>query len=420
MTVNKNRGFVLIVGNFEFPDGNAAGKRVLGIGLIFKQLGFQPVFVGVDKTLPANHNIEETRREGYGMSAYCLSYPQGLFGWMNYQKPFENTLNVIQEIGKENIAAFVAYGNPCVSILMNKFRKWCRENDIFFIADCVDWIEFSEKGFVHNIIKFLDTNFQKRYVIARADAVIAISRYLYEFYSKTTRNVMLLPPVTDVRLNRDEVLRSLEKYNLAGGSDRRKSFVYAGSPFWINPDSTPDTFKDRLDRTVELFYKVFQKTDRFTFDIYGITKEEYLIVLPRHQKMLDEMVAHVIFHGNYAIKELERRIINADFSVLHRDDNLVTQAGFPTKVSESVSLGVPVITEKTSNIVDYIITGYNGILITPENEQESLLEIIKFDNGQVLKMKMNCIQDEIFDYRRFVTTFEENIGTAKIRTVVAN
>lgn len=397
----------MIVGNFEFPDGNAAGKRVAGIGFIFKELGYKPIFIGVDKSLPGNHNIENSCGEGYGMRSYCLPYPQGLTGWLNSRQPFERTMRIIEKIGAENIAAFVAYGNPCVSILMNKFRLWCKKKDIFFIADCVDWIQFSEKGFIHNVIKFIDTNFQKRYVISRADAVITISRYLYDFYTRSgCNNVVMLPPVTDARLHHDEIMQALKKYDSADDSGRSKSFVYAGSPFWINPNATTDTFKDRLDRSVELFYKVFKTTQKFIFNIYGITKEEYLIVLPQHRQMLAEMENHVIFHGNCPAGELEKRIINADFSILHRDDNLVTRAGFPTKVSESISLGVPVITVETSNIADYIVDAHNGFLITPENELDVMLKIISFSDQAILNMKMNCIQEETFDYRKHAKSIE--------------
>jgi glycosyltransferase involved in cell wall biosynthesis len=405
-TVNKTGNIVLIVGNFEFPNGNAAGKRVAGIGFILKQLGYEPVFLGVDRKQEKSKSVEDSHFEAFGMSAYALPYPQGLINWVNSRVPFEKTMRVVQRIGLKNIVAFVAYGNPCISILMNKYRLWCRENGIFFFADCVDWIQFSEKGLLHSIIKYLDTNFQKRYVIARADAVIVISSYLYDFYSRVGRRVLKLPPVTDVRLHSAAIAIALKKYNSGSKTVTPKNFVYAGSPFLIKPNASPNTFKDRLDRSISLFYKVFARTNKFVFDIYGLTRDEYLLVLPQHRKMLEEMKDNVFFHGNIESCELEKRIIEADFTILHRDDNLVTRAGFPTKISESISLGVPVIAESTSNIGDYIVDGYNGVLINPNNELDRLLDVIACDAGRMCEMKSNCINDELFDYRKFVPSFE--------------
>jgi glycosyltransferase involved in cell wall biosynthesis len=420
MTKKINRNVVMIVGNFEFPDGNAAGKRVRGIGFILKELGYEPIFVGIDKTLPANYNIEESHRAAYGMDAYALPYPKGILGWLNYPRSFKKTIQIIEKIGASNVLAFIAYGNPSISALMNKYRLWSKRNDIFFIADCADWFQFSHKGFIHNIIKFIDTNFQKRYVFPRADGLIAISRFFFNFYGKLGCHMVMLPPVTDVRLCKEKIKCSLKKYDTNADSVRGKMFVYAGLPFWVSPNTVTDRFKDRLDRSVELFYKIFKITDRFIFNIYGITREKYLIVLPQHQQMLAEMESHVIFHGNCQPSELEQRIIDADFSILHRDDNLVTRAGFPTKVSESISLGVPVITEKTSNIADYIIDGHNGFLITPENELDVMLKIISFSDQAILKMKMNCIQDETFDYRKYVKSMGAFLQTVKINREVMN
>ncbi len=399
--LNDNKNIILIVGNFEFPDKNAAGKRVLGLGFIFKEIGFKPIFIGIDKSIKINTNILDKKQNSYGFSAYSMPYPKGFSGWLNFHKPYTQTMQVMNEIGIDNIAGFLAYGNPSISILMNKYRKFCRAKGIYFIADCVDWIQFSNRGFVHNIIKYLDTNFQKRYVIAKADLVIAISRYLYKFYKSKDCNVIEVPPVSNTKLKKDKINAEMHLL-LSQIKECKKTFIYGGTPFGISSKITPDKFKDRLDRSVEMFYQLFQNTKDFIFNIYGITKKDYLIVLPQHESMLNEMRNHVVFHGSVPIEELEQHIIRSDFSVLHRDDNLVTKAGFPTKVSESISLGTPVITEPTSNIIDYIIDGENGYIINAENELEKLREIVKLNKTEILKMKQKCLERPPFDYRLFM------------------
>jgi len=403
---------VLITGNFEFPDKNAAGKRVLGFGFILKEMGYEPVFVGVNKNYPASGKIEDTYLEAHGMGSYSLPYPSGMWGWLDYPKQLRKVLKVAYQIGYARLVAIIAYGSPAISLWMNKLRKWSKKNGILFIADCVDWIQYSDKGFSYNVIKFFDTNFQKRFIIPKADAVIVVSRYLYNYYARKGCKLEMIPPVTDVRLYRDEIERSLDRLK-STSEERITRFVYAGIPFSISYNAKRSSFKDRLDRTVELFHKVYAKTKRYVFNIYGITKEEYLTTLPDHREMLDEMNGKIYFHGQCEQKNIINEIIKSDFSILHRDDNLVTKAGFPTKVSESISLGVPVITEKTSNIDEYIIDGYNGIWITPEDEVERIIELINGTNSMIVNMKMNCINDGPFDYRKYKSSFYELLTKTK-------
>jgi len=400
------KNVILITGNFEFPDANAAGKRVLGFGFILQELGYEPIFLGINKNLSISENTEDTYLEAYGMVSYSLPYPRGMIGWANYSRQLKKVIRLIDKIGKHRLTAIIAYGSPSASFWMNNLCSWSKKNGILFLADCVDWIQSSDKGVAYNVAKFLDTNFQKRVVIPRASAVIVANRYLYNYYARKGCKLVMIPPVTDVRLHRDKIELSIKRL-MDAGTDRITRFVYAGFPFSISKINKEVDFKDRLDRSIELFYKVFAKTDRFVFDIYGVTRNEYLTVLPEHHRILDEMNKSISFHGQCASQETIQGIINSDFSILHRDDNLVTRAGFPTKVSESISLGVPVIAENTSNIDDYVIDGHNGIWITPENEVEKIIELINFTNKMILEMKMNCIKDETFDYRKYKLKFYE-------------
>ena len=70
-----------------------------------------------------------------------------------------------------------------------------------------------------------------------------------------------------------------------------------------------------------------------------------------------------MFHGKVSNLEARNKISKADFSILFRNVNKMTSAGFPTKVSESISCGTPVITNSTSDLEHYIINGKNGFLV---------------------------------------------------------
>lgn len=47
----QSKGTIIYVGGFELPDKNAAAQRVLSIAKILRELGYDVIFLGVDKTL---------------------------------------------------------------------------------------------------------------------------------------------------------------------------------------------------------------------------------------------------------------------------------------------------------------------------------------------------------------------------------
>jgi len=65
--------------------------------------------------------------------------------------------------------------------------------------------------------------------------------------------------------------------------------------------------------------------------------------------------------------------------VLLREPSRKNMAGFPTKFAESMTAGVPVIANATSDIANYIQNGKNGFLVDG------------FNYEQIFKTLQNCI-----------------------------
>ena len=69
-----------------------------------------------------------------------------------------------------------------------------------------------------------------------------------------------------------------------------------------------------------------------------------------------------------------------------------------------MSAGLPVITNRISNIDDYIQNGINSFMIeTPEDEEirEVLVKVSQLSSDDIKKMKSNCLKDD-FDYHKYV------------------
>jgi glycosyltransferase involved in cell wall biosynthesis len=113
---------------------------------------------------------------------------------------------------------------------------------------------------------------------------------------------------------------------------------------------------------------------------------------------------------------IEDALGKADFTLLLRDQNRETRAGFPSKVGESITSGTPVIISDVGDHSLYIRSNINGFLIHSDNESlamDELKEILNLDRATIEQIKTNCNQDEQFVYETYtkqMKTFLEDLS----------
>jgi len=326
-----------------------------------------------------------------------LPYPKSTIYWLQYKTQFNRVVDLIEKLEiKKNLSHIIMYASPSLSFWGNMLRKWCKKNGTYFIADCSDWMP-TRGPFYFKISKWLDTTYQKRYLNSRADGVIAISEFLGNYYRKKKSIVIVIPPLTD---------KMQQKFNTSGGLiNNRIKFVYIGTPF--NNDVTkPSQFKDRLDVVIILLNKIMEKGFDFEFNIYGLTKEDYLKNLPNDSILLESCSNNIYFHGIVEHDEAISRVIEANFFIFLRDIKKMTMAGFPTKFVESMTAGTPIITNKTSDIELYLKEGETGFFLDYPNLNKSLdkLEyILGLSEDKLSLLKENCNKFEAFDYSNYLS-----------------
>ena len=394
--------FFFIIGNFEFPQKNAPGIRVWGLGKIAQSFGWRVIFIGVTRSKTSVFSKEECE----GMVGYSLPYPQSPSAWLRYREQYKNTMRIVQQYPESQIAGIYLYQSLAISLWMKLIFSWCKARAIPCFMDAGDWFQWSGKGFWYGLVKYIDTNYQKRILMPKAN-VIAVSRFFENYYRKLKTPVFLLPHVTDMKSHKDELSALIESWRINARPELRR-LCYVGIPFLIGSRKGRFT-KDRLDRTLELLHALIKEGTNFRMDIYGVTKEEYLYVFFEHEKLMPDLEGHVFFHGRKSVDVVRKVIAVSDFTILHRDVNLVTTAGFPTKFVESINLCVPVIAEESSDIGYYLEEGKNGFFL-PRNFTEQvnkMQQILRLSVDEIYQMKRNCLEHMIFDYRNYISGFSE-------------
>lgn len=379
-----SKGTILYIGGFELPDKNAAAHRVLNNGKIFRELGYDVVFVGVDKDSDEKNSIIDTCKDIQGFNTYSIPYPGDLFQWSEYLFDISKVIEVINKY--PDIKALVCYNYQ--SVAFYKLKKLAKKKDIKIISDCTEWYRTKGRNIFVKVSKGLDTFVRMRILQKDTDGLIVISRYLYKYYNDVS-NLIEIPPLIDINENKwktDFIQRKVV---------RPLNLTYAGSPGFD---------KDKINLIIDGLYRL-NNIYNFTFKVVGINKKEYLLYYPKDTKKLEQLSGKVFFLGRISHKKSLEEIKTSDYSILFRENDRTNEAGFPTKLVESITCGVPVIANKTSNIDDYIISGCNGYIIGNDIKIE-LEKIIKMDDLNMNLIRRN-IDREMFDYNRYIYEFKQ-------------
>lgn len=361
------KGTVLYVGGFELPDKNAAAHRVVSNAKILRELGFKVVFCGVDRGIAAPADSAE---DVFGFESFPIPYPQSTKQWIKQLLTVECYSRLIEGIA--DLRLVICY-NLHVAPLAGLIRL-CRKRGIKLVADCTEWYENKLSLNPVKLIKCIDTALCMRAFQKKCDGMIAISSYLADYYKKSVKNMIVVPPLVDL---------SDEKYCFDGEKPEStvKTLVYSGSP---------SASKEDLGELVASLNSI---TDcDYRLKIVGITQSEFEKMYGIHPNEKIE------FTGRVSHKEALNAVRCGDYAVIIRPKTRVTTAGFPTKFAEAISVGTAVIANSTSDLAQYLGNGKNGYLINSDSLDVSLRKIL-------LSESVPPVESDTFDYKNYTAQF---------------
>ena len=131
---------------------------------------------------------------------------------------------------------------------------------------------------------------------------------------------------------------------------------------------------------------------------------------------------YINIFGRIPQDEVESKLREADFSIFTRPIRKSSDAGFPTKLAESMSVGTPVITNNTGDISMYLHNGKNGY-ITFENSKEAIYDIfntvVHMNKNELMEMRKQARYTAMnsFSYEKYKDGLLELISEAKERVI---
>lgn len=391
-------GWIAYTGHFLFPWGQAASRRVYGNAMSLVQAGYNVTVASGSETprtitpVVGSEGMRNFSHIGLGSCPnqsdsqikkairLLFSSSQRTLDWLNAQptKP----------------SHVILYGG--YTPYMMQLLPWCRRNRVALIADIAEWYEpdLQRGGFFG--LSNINTTISMRYLFPKCDGIVAISSYLSNFYSKCGNTVLRVPPTLDVSAI------CLPEIVLARGP-KPLSLIYAGSP----------GKKDLLGNVIDGVAMADPEGNRLSLQVIGPTVSEVCRLLGSK-----DIPPFVQVLGRIDQQEVQKRVQQADFSVLLREPLRFAQAGFPTKFVESMANGTPVIANITSDLGEYLHDGIEGLVVgdhSPHAFAQTLKRAMCLTRQQLHQMRnaARTQAENSFDYNNYKDTLASFIETVR-------
>lgn len=377
------RDTIILAGGYRLDIRNASAVRALGIAHTLLGLGYQVVVMGKFYDTPEGARS----REGVLIDGVnCRDIHQPISGrhCASYITSAEPLVQVVNELGAHRVRAVLCYNYPARGAWSTILRL--RRMGIASVLDCTEWYGWEGKKLLRNIVRLVGVEMRMRVLTRLAGNVICASSW---FKSKVAGvHALLLPFSLDT--SRTEWQRGPLPVSYSSAH-----LVYSGSP-------GTGMRKDRLPVMITALSALADEGHDFHISIAGITREQYLDVVPEHEGIVRALQESLRFLGRVSHAESLALLRTADFSVFFRKPNRVSNTGFATKYVEAATLGVPVISNPTSDLTRYLRNGENGILaasVTAEDVTAALRRAVTMTPEQRTAMATVCRAENPFDLR---------------------
>lgn len=373
---------ILLFSQFGLPDSCPAATRVMNLARLLRELGHEPRLLGVAY---AQGSVLTGEEDGLAYTMLQANACQGLQAGKRVRDLDRQIRRYLAEADKPFdmiILSNVYYDHA------RAFRQYARKHGARIAVNAVEWYALDDERFrgLGGGINLLKNRIALRHIHVRMGNVIAISTLLYRYYAVRGCRAALIPTIVDMK----------EYEGLTHPAHDRLRIAYAGSP----------ARKDYILNAVRaLTLLTAEERSRIEMHLWGPTLSQ-LRGLGLPEGLLGACGDALVCHGRIPYAEVKQRVAEADFTVLLRPDRRYANAGFPTKVGESMACGTPVICNLTSDLGLYVRDGETGLVLSDESPEAcaaGLRRALKMtaDELEAMRGAARREAEEAFDYRNY-------------------
>ncbi len=392
---------VVFVGEYVMPEGTPAALRATGLARALSEAGYDCQIGAAEigeggRWLPRGavrtfHGLGVTSMAEYG-GPRSTKLARAIGGLANYGAA---TARWLGGMSTTDVAAVVAMGG--YTPLALRLLRWRGTTGVPLIVDIVDWYDpWHCIGGPFGPFR-LQVEFALRVLYKHANGVIAVSSWLERYYTGAGRRSVRVPPTVDP--DEPKWVRARERRDHASPE---LNLCYAGTP----------GKKDDVPMVVEGISRARSCGADARLMLVGPSADEIAFRLGDKRYLLAELGSAIRFLNRQPHAELPGLIATADFTVLMRPDKRYANAGFPTKLVESLASGVPVIANETSDIGWAVRDGREWLRVddySADSLAAAIMRAAAFDPGQrsAMRVAAEARVREVFDFRGYATPLAE-------------
>lgn len=383
---------ILYLGAFRLPNCDAAAPRVLNNAKAFRNVGHSVSFISWGGKYRESDLCEDSKYRVYGFE-YVITNELSSNGsllqrLMSKYHRGDKTMSILQSLEqKPDLIIMYNAGYKQTHMML----RFCAQRKIKLANDITEWFANKELHLLDLLPNYLNLVQMQRKVKNK----IVISSYLDKYYPES--NNLLLPPMCDP---------GEKKWSDTVEDERVKPFdgvtlIYAGTP----------ARKDCLHSAIRAVNQLIIDGAKMRFIILGTSREAYI---GQYSHLLKTNVIHenILFLGRVSQDLIPAYYKIADFMILLREPNRKSTAGFPTKFAESMTAGVPVIANLTSDLGQYLHDGKTGFIVNGYEYNDIIQvlrnKVITIDKNKIRQMKKETMKiSESFHFN----TYSDNVSS---------
>ncbi|MDJ0304953.1 glycosyltransferase [Dehalobacter sp.] len=390
---------IVIVGEFRFPEGDASAIRILNIAKALRDTGDHVHIIGTGVPGMQDKTDGTYRHQGFSYETINTESTSKFKKVMNLLTRSLTAAARIKRLYQHKkidvVMIAVGYGRFVGPVL-----HLSRKLGFKVVIDVVEWYDPDHLPFGKWGPFNWDVQLGLRFLFKKARNIIAISTFLEKYYLDADCNVVRIPPMVDLE---EKEWCCLDASVKAG---KHRKIIYAGNP----------GAKDLLLELIKSLYSLKINGLYLDMDIYGVDISWLKAMFGVEAHILDELEEQIKAYGRVSHSEVIQAVKNSMFSVLVRPDKRYANAGFPTKVVESLAAGTPVILNYTSDLSLYIQDGIEGLIIKECSSSEittTLERAINLPEHQLNEMRKSARMkaEACFDYRVYIPILDEFLNS---------